>query len=228
MDCQKKKELYHSRLAPTLALSQAVNELGISCLVNASGISGYRSGDIQESSVDETEPLSGEGFLQIWCESGRQPRIIVRMLELFVCAPQWCYLTPKRVADYHACCLLLGPIRFPLIRIGHGQQALPWIHVADVVQIVIQALTTEHWDGPINLVSPQSCSQEQFNSILAQVTGRWVAPIAMPAFALRLALGDAAQLAISGQHAHSLRLEQWAYNWQYDQLDQALAACQPW
>ena len=122
----------------------------------------------------------------------------------------------------------LGPIRFPLAKVGHGRQPLPWVHVDDVVQVICMALERPEWRGPLNVVAPELLTNADFTRQLAAVTGRMMLPMGVPPLVLKLAMGEAAQLACIGQAVEGTRLQQQAYPWIHADLESALRACEVW
>jgi len=78
-------------------------------------------------------------------------------------------------------------------RLGDGRQWFPWIHVDDVVALVIAALGDARYSGPVNAVAPGIVTNADLTSTLGRLLHRpTVLPV--PATALRLALGE-----LSGQ-----------------------------
>lgn len=85
-------------------------------------------------------------------------------------------------------------------RLGHGQQPMPWIHVDDAVGLVCHAMAEPALHGPLNAVAPQAVTQAQFARRLATAVQRpcW---LAVPAWPLRLVLGEMSELLLCGQNA---------------------------
>ena len=109
-------------------------------------------------------------------------------------------------------------------RIGSGRQAMPWVHLDDVVEVLVQALTDARYAGPINLVAPDpERTQQSFAEALGGVLGRPTV-VPAPAFAIRLVMGDAAELLLVSPRVAPRRLEALGYTFRYRSLVPALEA----
>jgi len=76
-------------------------------------------------------------------------------------------------------------------RLGDGRQWFPWIHADDVASLIRAALRDDAYTGPVNAVAPEPVRNADLTRALAHVLHR-PALFAVPAFALRLALGELA------------------------------------
>jgi uncharacterized protein (TIGR01777 family) len=109
-------------------------------------------------------------------------------------------------------------------KIGSGQQWMSWISLVDVVGILRLALEDGTVRGPINVVAPQPVRNADFTQALAKALHR-PALFPVPAFALRLALGEMADaLLLTSQRVQSAQLEKAGYRFLYPNLPDALAA----
>jgi uncharacterized protein len=104
--------------------------------------------------------------------------------------------------------------------LGSGRQWFPWIHIADEVGAIRFLLEREDARGPFNLTAPRPLTNRDFSRALGKALHRpSLAP--MPAFALRLALGEMADALLSSQRAVPHRLLELGYAFRYPE---ALAA----
>ena len=83
-------------------------------------------------------------------------------------------------------------------RIGDGKQPVPWIHVADAVDLVRFAIDKPHVYGAINAVAPEIVRQAAFTKTLARSFGR-PAFLRVPGWLLRTAMGEMSELLLCGQ-----------------------------
>jgi uncharacterized protein (TIGR01777 family) len=87
---------------------------------------------------------------------------------------------------------MLLPFRLGLGgRIGNGSQWMSWISIDDAADAILHALSTDTLRGAVNATAPEPVTNRDFTVALARVLGR-PAPIAVPAAALRLILGEMA------------------------------------
>ncbi|KAA8996991.1 TIGR01777 family protein [Affinibrenneria salicis] len=105
--------------------------------------------------------------------------------------------------------------------LGSGKQYLPWIHIDDMVNAILYLLDNPILRGPFNMVSPWPVRNEQFTATLAQTLDR-PGFMRAPAWAIRLALGEAAVLVLGGQRAIPGRLEAAGFGFRFFELKEAL------
>ncbi len=107
--------------------------------------------------------------------------------------------------------------------VAGGRQYLPWIHLDDVVSMMIQALEDERWSGPIHATAPDPVSNAEFSKALGRALHRpAVAPV--PALALRALYGEMADLVVYGQRAVPARALELGYSFRHPDLDEALSS----
>jgi uncharacterized protein (TIGR01777 family) len=105
--------------------------------------------------------------------------------------------------------------------VGSGKQFMSWIHHADEVGIILLALDHSDASGPLNATAPQPVTNKAFGNAFGRVLKR-PAILPTPAFALRLALGEAAGLVTAGQRVLPRRAEALGYRFQHSDIDSAL------
>ena len=106
--------------------------------------------------------------------------------------------------------------------IGDGSQYLSWIALDDVAGAIRHALETAAISGPVNVVSPQPVTNRDYTRTLGTVLARPTV-LPLPAFAARLALGEAADaLLLASTRVEPARLTQTGYTFRYPQLESAL------
>ena len=107
-------------------------------------------------------------------------------------------------------------------RLGSGKQKVSWIAINDLVEGIYHCLMNEAIHGPVNFTAPQPVSQAEFARVLAKKLGR-PAFCHVPAFALKLALGEmATELILSSQNAIPKTLIETGYIFHYPNLKSAL------
>ncbi len=73
---------------------------------------------------------------------------------------------------------------------GDGQQWYSWIHLDDICRLYIAALDDERFVGPINAVAPEPVRCKTLAQVLAEALPNPAIAAPVPAFGLRLALGE--------------------------------------
>jgi uncharacterized protein len=106
--------------------------------------------------------------------------------------------------------------------LGDGRQWMSWISLEDTIAVIRHALDTDSLRGPINTVAPSPVANAEFARTLAHVLWR-PAVIPMPAFALRLVLGEMAdELLLSSIRAVPARLQAEGFRFRHLTLESAL------
>ncbi|MEZ5832130.1 MAG: TIGR01777 family oxidoreductase [Dongiaceae bacterium] len=107
-------------------------------------------------------------------------------------------------------------------RFGHGQQWMSWIHLGDLLALVVRAIDDPTFGEAVNAVAPQPVTNADFTRALAAVLHR-PAMLHVPAFVLRLMLGEMATLLLNGQRVLPERAEQLGFQFRHRTLRPALA-----
>lgn len=108
-------------------------------------------------------------------------------------------------------------------RLGSGQQWMSWVHIDDVVGILLAAADANACRGAVNTVSPTPVTNREFTRVLAGVLHR-PAIFPVPALALRAAVGGFAEVLLGSQRVIPQAVEQTGYNFHYRDLAEALQA----
>lgn len=116
------------------------------------------------------------------------------------------------------------PFRFGLGSvIGGGAQSLAWVHLDDVLGVMAWVLRHSELQGVFNLVAPQRVSYREFARSLAATLQRplW---LRVPAWVLRLLLGEMSAMLTEGPGIAPKRLREAGYEFRYPSLREALPA----
>lgn len=105
--------------------------------------------------------------------------------------------------------------------VAGGRQFLAWIHLDDIVSMIVEALDDDRWSGAINATAPQPTSNADFSKALGRALHRpAVAPV--PALAMRALYGEMADLIVYGQRAVPRRALELGFSFRHPGLDEAL------
>jgi hypothetical protein len=218
---ERKAAIRESRVAGTRLLAEGLAglERPPRVLACASAIGFY--GDRGDAEQTEADPL-GRGFLAEVCrdwESACEPAVKrgIRVANLRIGL--------VLSAQGGALRKMLPVFRLGLGgRVGDGRQWISWITLDDLVRIVEQVLFDDALAGAVNAVAPHPVRNGEFTQALARVLGR-PAVLPVPAFALRLALGEMAdELLLSGTRAVPKRLSERGFRFEHAEIEPALHA----
>jgi uncharacterized protein (TIGR01777 family) len=214
---KSKRRIVDSRVQAAERLADCVGRMSVPppVIVNASGISLYgHSGD---QVFDECSPVKPEDFLGttvVTWEAAIDRIPVKRIVKLRI------GLVLSRTGG------AFGLIRLPYRlfgggRIGTGKQGLPWIHLQDMVALILFCLDHPEISGPVNSISPDPVSNDEFGRMLGKVTHRphW---FPVPGWLLKLVLGEMSTLVLAGQRAMPRTLLDHGFEFAFPKLEEAL------
>ena len=105
--------------------------------------------------------------------------------------------------------------------LGDGKQWMSWIHVNDLVGMIIHSLKNKEIQGAYNATSPEPVTNKEFTQCLAK-TLRRPALIPVPKFALKLILGEMSDLLLGSLKVSSLKIIDSGYIFKFPDLRSAL------
>src|SRR6185436_3694877 len=106
--------------------------------------------------------------------------------------------------------------------IGSGRQYIPWSHWRDEVAAIRFLLERDDASGPFNLTAPKPVTKRELSLALRSALHRPSPMIPVPAFVLRLAVGEMADSLLVGQRALPQRLLEAGFEFQFRDIDAAL------
>lgn len=106
--------------------------------------------------------------------------------------------------------------------LGSGQQYVSWIDIEDECGIIVHILE-KNLSGAFNLVSPYPATNEEITKALAKKLHKplWLPNI--PAFVLKVVLGEMSDAVVNGSRVSSEKIESTGYKFKYPTLEAALA-----
>jgi len=107
-------------------------------------------------------------------------------------------------------------------RLGSGKQWMPWIHIDDVVNLIVLALENDSVRGPLNVTSPSPATNADFTRSLARSLHR-PGFMTVPRFALELVLGEMSDALLSSTRAVPEAALAAGFTFRYPGLEAALA-----
>lgn len=221
---QMKREIRESRLQGTATIARAVAAAyrasgRPSVLISASAIGYYGS---RRSELLTESSSGGTGFLAELCRDWEAAATPAAEAGVRVVLPR---LGVVLSGEGGALARLLPIFRLGLGgRVGNGRQYWSWITLEDVAGAIEFAIDNPSLSGPVNLTSPNAVTNAAFTAALARALRR-PALLPVPAFALRLALGEMADEALlASQRVQPEKLLKAGFPFAHPQLDEALAA----
>jgi uncharacterized protein len=213
---RQKQVLVESRVEPTSQLATLAAQRRPAVFVSASAVGYYGPSDSEN--LDEHAP-PGHDFLATLCRqwedatapaSGAGVRTVITRFGIVL------------GREGGALKQMLPPFKLGIGGpIGSGRQWMSWVHADDVAELLLFLVESESARGPYNVTAPQPATMRDFASTLGKVLHR-PAALPVPGFALKLALGDVADVLLTGQHVAPRRALEAGYPFRFPALEPAL------
>lgn len=213
----RRRSILRSRVGGGEAVTRAIAALAPSqrpsVVIGASAVGYY--GDRGDEELTE-ESAAGEGFLADVCRrwedslAGCGVRLVSLRIGVVL------------ARDGGALARMLPPFRLGLGgRLGGGRQWMSWIHIDDLVALIVFAIERDGLAGPVNAVAPNAVTNADFTKVLARTVGR-PAVVPVPAIVLRAALGELSTMLLGSQRVAAARADAAGFAWAHPDLEDAL------
>ena len=107
-------------------------------------------------------------------------------------------------------------------KIGSGSQYWSFISLRDEIAALIALLDDERYAGPVNLTAPTPVTNSEVTAAMGRVLGR-PTMLPVPAFALKIALGEFSQDVLGSQRVIPTVLEADGFTWSDPTIDEAIS-----
>lgn len=209
---ERLKILHDSRTGTTRNLVEHAKDARVFVSASAVGYYGMRTGDLE---LDESATPGDDVLARIcvdWEKEAQQSAARVAMARIGIVLGKEGGALARIVPMFRR--FVGGPL-------GSGKQWWPWIHVDDVVGSILFAIDHDDFSGPFNATAPAPVTMNELATTLGEVLHR---PSAMraPAFALRMMLGDSAEVLLTGQRALPKKLLAAGYEFKHADLREAI------
>jgi len=218
----RKRELVHSRIDGTRRLAASLEHLERrpALWIQASAI-GY-FGNRGEEPADEGSP-PGQGFLAELCQAwegaadaaGTLGVKVVKLRLGAVLAREGGALPP-----------LVRSFRWGFgSRLGSGDQGFSWIHIQDLVNLILEVMERPPQEGVLNATAPHPCSQAVLARTLAQRLHRpcWPVPAFLTRMGIQLLLGERGKaLLLEGAYVRPRRALERGFPFRFPSIEEAL------
>ena len=106
--------------------------------------------------------------------------------------------------------------------IGNGKQYLPWIHIDDLCELYIRTIENISMEGVFNAVAPDFQTNKSFTQALAKTLNKPFFFPNIPAFLLKLVLGEMSVLLLKGSRVSADKLLKNGFVFKFQKLNTAL------
>lgn len=214
---KNRKAILESRQLGTRKIVEAIAqaETKSSVLVNASAVGYYGTSEID---IFDEDSDPGDDFLsqvcQVWEKEANEVKqagvrlVILRMGIV--------------LGNGGALAKIIPPFKlFVGGPLGEGHQWFSWIHLDDLVDLIIESLERNDVEGAFNATSPHPVRMSKLCETLGEIMNRpsW---LPVPDFVLEFLLGDASKVVLEGQQVLPQKTKSIGFEYQYPNLKKAL------
>lgn len=214
-----KKEIYESRIRSTKLLHDTLsnNNHSVKTLVCASAIGIY--GNNCPKSTDETFPAQSN-FLAKVCDDWEKEAIKFELLGIRVVIIRVGIVLAKEGGFIKA---ISAPAKWGLgAAFGNGKMITSWIHINDLCGIFMKAGNDPNMRGSYNAVAPNPVSNKQITKAICHAIHRPYLLPNIPAFLLKLALGEMASMILANQNISSKKIVKAGYTFVFNHVEEAI------
>jgi uncharacterized protein len=214
-----KRMLMESRVLTTRNVVDALSGAQPAPLLVSCSAIGYYGGHEDDRILDETSP-PGDDFL---AQLGTAWEAEARRAEQFGARVVLTRFGIVLGEGGGALAQMAPAFRYALgSPLGSGRQWFSWIHLEDLLRIMLFVIEKRTMVGPVNCTAPNPVQNRELTKTLAKVLHRWAFLPAVPGFAMKLALGELADVLLKGQRVVPKRLMDEGFRFKYPNLREAL------
>ncbi len=193
------------------------NKHKVHSIISASAIGFY--GESGNSWIDEMRPAADD-FLGNTCKLWEKSALQFEKLGLRVAILRIGIVLAK---ENGALPSMMQPIKMLLgAPFGSGEQYISWIHIEDLCRQFQFAIETKSVHGIYNAVATSPVENSVFIKTVAKILRRPFWPINIPAFILRIFLGEKAVVILSGQRVSNEKIRLTGFTYKFNDLEIAL------
>lgn len=106
--------------------------------------------------------------------------------------------------------------------LGKGNQYMSWIHIDDLVQMIVCSMEDESFEGPYNAVAPRPVSNKELTKAAAKAFRKPFMPINVPSLMLKVMLGEMAVIVLGGSRVSSEKIQKAGFEFKFSKIEDAV------
>lgn len=186
-------------------------------IISASGIGYY--GAVTKEHVFKEEDSSGSDFVSEVCIKWENEAKQFTQLGMAYFIPRIAVVLSDKGGALDR---IKAPTKFHLgAPLGHGNQYMPWIHIEDLVSIILFALENENITGIYNAVADEHVTNKQFSKQLAKALDKAFFLPNVPSFVLKVVFGEMANIILEGSRVSNAKIKGEGFQFKFNQLNEA-------
>lgn len=213
---QRKKLITESRVKSTKLLFSKIKlyKIPLKAFISASATGYY--GSVTNDTIFDEESPAADDFLGKVCHDWEMAADKFSNAGIRTVKLRTGVVLSK---DAPALKKMLMPIKLGIgSPLGSGRQYMSWIHIEDLCNIYIRAIEDEGFSGAYNAVAPQQITNREMMKTLAKIHHKpyWFPPV--PAFILKMMLGEMAVIILKGSRVTPKRLIEKGFQFQHSDI----------
>lgn len=220
---KRKNSIVASRVAPVALIKSVLEANGkmVEAFISASGVGLY--GAITDAKICKENTDPENDFLGSTCQK-------------WEAAADTMHLNANRIVKIRTGLVLgkndgflkkmLPPFKWGIgSPLGSGRQYMPWIHIDDLCAMYLLAIQKNEMEGAYNASIQDNTTNKSFSKTLTAVLGYKMWFPSVPAFVLRLLLGEMAVIVLEGRRVSSSKVEKLGFRFKFIHLETAIRSC---
>ncbi len=220
---KRKAAIIDSREQSTLLLYSVLkkNNKKLDAFISASAIGIY--GAVNGEEICKEDMLPANDFLGYTCQKWEESLDFIENMNIRTVKIRTGLVLGKNDGFLKK---LISLFKFRLgSALGSGKQYMPWIHVDDLCSIYYQVIVNPEMSGAYNAAVNDNTTNTIFSKTLACVFGYSIWLPNVPAFVLKLVMGEMAVIVLTGRRVSSEKIEQAGFQFQFKNLEGVLRNC---
>lgn len=219
----RKKELWNSRINATKLLYQKIAALehsSIKKIISASAVGFY--GDRGATLLTE-KSKAGTGFLADLCVAWEKEADAFSALGIEVAKTRIGIVISEKGGAL--------PEMMKTVKFGVGgyfakpDLYYPWIHISDIVSAFRFLAEHEELSGVFNFTAPKPVTHQNLMKATIAESGKFTLLVPAPSFALKLAMGEMADMLLNSQNCRPKALLDSGFEFKFSEVDKAMKDC---
>lgn len=216
----RKQEILESRIRPTQLLYKnlADGNHRVKTFISASAV-GYYGAD-RKDEVSTEDALPGNDFLATVVVQWEHAADAIEALDIRVVKVRTGIVLSEKGGVLKE---IMTPVKFFLgAPLGSGKQYVSWIHLDDLCRLYLYAVENPALHGPYNAAAPAPVTNRQLTQTIARSLHKPLLFPAVPSFALKLFLGEMADLVLGGCWMSSEKIQQAGFTFRFTKVEDAV------
>ncbi|MFT3825226.1 MAG: TIGR01777 family oxidoreductase [Chitinophagaceae bacterium] len=222
---RRKKELVDSRVQSGQLIVKALQETPgtVKAVVSAAAIGWYGDDEKRKKSKEmftEEDPAFAD-FLGDTCKQWEESIEPVGQSGIRLVKYRFGIVLSHKGGAFKE---FMKPVRLGFATFfGGGKQFVSWIHIDDACRLILYAIENKSINGVYNAVAPHPASNKTLMTTLATlVKGRFFTPFYVPAFLLKVALGEMSIEVLKSATVSSEKISNSGFQFSFPTLEAAL------